>query len=301
MGSSRRSWVAMTWRTLGFISLPAVLLAFLYSRPAHEPPIFDAQVHYDEASWHRVSVDAVINTADEINIPWMLVGSMPNEGTWKLFAKDPTRVLPMFVPHRNREERESWFSDPEVLGYIERELPRRAYRGIGELWLFDGQVDSKNVHRLLELATERNLVLHVRSDRAALNRIFELAPSIRVLWAHAGMFTQPETIASLLARHSNLKVEISHRGDIAPGGVLAAEWRDLILNYPDRFLLGSGTYNDEYWYQFRYMHGAYRNWLKQLPGDVRYLIGFGNGLELFGLDVPRHYWEHVGDRAKSVQ
>lgn len=301
MARSNRSWKESAWRALAFISLPAVLLALLFWKPDHEPPIFDAQVHYDESSWHRVSVNAVINTADEINIPWMLVGSMPNEGTWKLFAKDPRRVIPMFVPYRSREERESWFNDPQVLRYIETELSRQAYRGIGEVWLFDGQIDNENVHRLLTLATEHNLVLHARSDPAALKRIFELAPGIRVLWAHAGMFTQPDTIDSMLARYSQLKVEISHRGDIAPGGTLTPEWRELMMKYPDRFLLGSGTYNDEYWYQFRYIHENYRNWLRQLPADVRHLIAFANGLELFGIETPHPHWKRVDDAAISME
>ncbi len=289
------------WRFLVFLSLPAVLLALLYWKPTHEPPVFDAQVHYDESSWRRVSVSAIINTADEINIPWMLVGSMPNEGTWKLHARDPARVIPMFVPYRNREERERWFEDPGVLGYIERELPRRAYRGIGELWLLDGQVDNTNVHRLLALASERNLVLHARSEPAALHRIFELAPDIRVLWAHGGMFTQPDTIATLLARYRQLKVEISHRGDVAPNGSLDPRWRELMLKYPDRFLLGSGTYNDQYWYQFRYIHERYRTWLTELPGDVQALIAFANGLDLFGIDIPESHWKYVGNRSTHTR
>ena len=289
------------WRFLVFISLPAVLLALLYWRPVHEPPIFDAQVHYDEASWRRVSVSAIINTADELNIPWMLVASMPNEGTWKLQAGDPARVIPMFVPYRSRDERERWVNDPEVLSYIERELPRRAYRGIGELWLVDGQVDNANVHRLLALASELNLVLHTRSEPAALHRIFELAPNLRVLWAHAGMFTQPETIAALLARYRQLKVEISHRGDVAPNGSLDSRWRELMLKYPDRFLLGSGTYSDEYWYQFRYIHERYRKWLKELPDDVQALIAFANGLDFFGMEIPERYWKYIGNRSIQIR
>ncbi|MGD8595045.1 MAG: amidohydrolase family protein [Gammaproteobacteria bacterium] len=276
-----------TGRILVFLSLPLAILVVALWEPDYYPPIFDAQVHYNESSWWRVSVDAVINTADELNVPWMLVGSTPNEGTWRLYRRDPQRVIPMFIPYRHQEDNATWFNDENLLHYMEREIRHRNYRGIGEFHLFDGQVDTPVVHRMVELALEHNLILHARSDPNAIRQLFVLAPSLRILWAHAGLFSQPETLAEMLKRYPRLWVEISHRGDVAPGGKLAPQWRELMLLYPDRFLLGTGTYNNENWYQFRYTLSRYRKWLNELPPDVAAMIAYRNGLVLFELERPQ--------------
>lgn len=278
-------------RVLVFISLPLALVLFaLYEHygPVYSPQIFDAQVHYNRNSWSTVSEQAVMNTARELNVSWLLVASTPNEGTWKLYDADPDRVIPMLVPGFTREDRETWFKDPEIAAYIDEEINKRPYRGIGEFFLFDGQVDTPVVKHVVALATERKLVLHARSDPNAIRQLFELGPSLRILWAHAGMHSRPEVIDSLLYRYPNLWVELSHRVDVAPDGKLDPAWRKLFTRYSDRFLLGSGTYTSQYWYRFREYHARYRDWLKELPPYIRKNIAYRNGLRLFRLHNTKH-------------
>lgn len=270
-------------RALVFVSLPLGIIWLAMWKPTHEPPIFDAQVHYNEESWQRVSVDAILNTAEEINVPWLLVGSTPNEGTWRLYRRDSDRVIPMFVPYRTRDDRETWFQDHAMLEYMEEAIEHGEYRGIGEFRLYDGQLDTPVVRRMVELAAEHELILHARTDPLAIRQLFDLEPGLRILWAHAGMFTQPDTISLLLDEYPNLWVEISHRGDVAPNGSLAPAWRKLFLRHHDRFLLGSGTYRSNFWYQFRYYMSSYREWLKELPPEISHKIAYRNGLNLFGL------------------
>lgn len=268
-------------RILVFLSLPIALLVIAFWETRHEPPIFDAQVHYNQESWQKVSPEAVINTARELNVPWLVVGSTPNEGTWKLEDTGNPRIIRMFIPQHTSEDRDTWFNDEKIGKYMEQELSQGGYSGIGEIFLFDGQVDTPVVHQMVELATIHRLVLHTRSDPAAINQLFEIGPKLHILWAHAGMFTSPETIGKLLNLHPNLWVEISHRNDVAPGGKLDPAWRELMLRFPGRFLLGSGTYRNEFWYQFRYIHTQYREWLMTLPVEPREMIAFRNGLNLF--------------------
>jgi hypothetical protein len=276
-------------RLLVFLSLPLALAgvaAWLFlSKPTYELPIFDAQVHYNQDVWSRVPVKAVINTAQELYVPWLLVASLPNAGTWRLHRADPGRVIPMMVPYTRREERETWFADPNIGRYIEDEINRYPYQGIGEFFLFDGQVDTPVVHRMLELAAERDLVLHARSDPAAIRQLFAIQPGLRIIWAHGGMFVRPEQISLMLDNYRNLWVEISHRIDVAPDGVLDEKWRACMLRHPDRILLGSGTYNTQYWYEFRYILNRYRDWLPQLPPSVAEKIAWRNGAALFGLNT----------------
>lgn len=273
-------------RVVVFVSVPVALVLFAFyalQDRVYTPPIFDAQVHYNQNSWNAVSEQAVLNTAEELNIPWLLVASTPNEGTWKLYSKDPDRIIPMLVPGFTRDDRNTWFNDPKIQTYIDREINKRPYRGIGEFFLFDGQLDTPVVRHVVALAMERDLVLHARSDPNAIRQLFKLGPSLRILWAHAGMYTRPEAIDSLLYLYPNLWVELSHRVDVAPKGKLDPAWHKLMLRYPDRFLLGSGTYTSQYWYRFREYHGRYRGWLKQLPPTVAEQVAFRNGLRLFRL------------------
>jgi hypothetical protein len=270
-------------RAIVFISLPLALLVVAFWETEQEPPIFDAQVHYNQESWERVSVEAILSTSKSKNVPWLLVGSLPNEGTQRLYRGNPDRVIPMMVPYRTREERDTWFNDPKTLPYIESELGFLPYRGIGEFFLFSSQMDTPVVRGMVELAQNRRLVLHARSDPNAIRQLFELGPDLRILWAHAGMFTPPGVVGELLGRYPRLWVDLSLREDVAPRGKLNPDWREVILRHPDRFLLGSGTYTTEYWYQFRYYFDKFRVWLKDLPVGPAEQIAFRNGLELFGV------------------
>jgi len=264
-------------------SLPVALVAIATWKPAYEPPIFDAQVHYNQEAWSRISVKAIINTAEELNVPWLLVGSTPNEGTFRLFRKDSDRVIPMLVPGKTREDRDNWYADVRMLEYIEAELKlkQRRYRGIGEVFLFDAQAKTPVVKRVLELAVTHRLVFHTRSDPAAIKHIFSQQPALRVLWAHAGIDVPPEKVSILLDYYPRLWVEISHRVSVAPRGKLSPEWKALMLRHPDRVLLGSGTYTSDYWHKFRTYMSDYRGWLKDLPPDVAEGIAYRNGLALF--------------------
>lgn len=284
-------------RGIVFLSLPLALLLVAFWEPERgEPSIFDAQVHYNQESWERVSVEAILSTSQSKNVPWLLVGSLPNEGTQRLYRASPERVIPMMVPYRTREERETWFDDPKTLPFIESELGLLPYRGIGEFFLFDGQVDTPVVRGMVKLAQERRLVLHARSDHNAIRQLFALGPDLRILWAHAGMFTPPGIIGELLGRYPRLWVDISLREDVAPRGKLNPEWREIMLRHPNRFLLGSGTYTTEYWYQFRYYFDKYRVWLKDLPIGPAEQIAFRNGLELFNVDYRE---PHAGSQANK--
>ena len=270
-------------RVLVFLSLPLALLFIALWTPKYDLPIFDAQIHYDRASWSRVPVEAILNAAEELTVPWLLVGSIPNEGTWRLYNADPQRVIPMFVPAFRREDRNDWFNNTKILHDMEEEIASGRYRGIGEVFLFDGHIDKPGVKRLVKLAAEHSLVLHCRSQPSAIRQLFALDSSLRILWAHAGMFSQPEVINGMLDRYPRLWIEISHRGDVAPRGKLDKKWRQLMLRHSDRFLLGSGTYTTEYWYKFRTYMSRYRSWLKTLPREVAERIAFRNGLVLFDI------------------
>jgi hypothetical protein len=266
------------------VSLPLVLVMLLLWRPDYQPPIFDAQIHYNQNAWERVRVEAIANGIRELNVRWLLVGSTPNEGTWRLAEALPDRVIPMWVPELDRDARDQWVDDPTQLAALERALPHKRYHGVGELWLTNGDLDSDGVRQLLRLAREWGLVLHLRTDADALEGLFAIEPTLKILWAHAGIYTTPDEVESLLWRYPNLWIELSHRLDATPRGRLEPGWRQLILDNPDRVLVGTGTYSADYWYQYRTILSNHRKWLADLPDDVAVRVAYLNGLTLFGLD-----------------
>ena len=273
-----RHWLG---RMLVFLSLPAFLLVILFWPSSHNPPIVDVQMHYNEEAWQHFNARAVTGTMRELAIIQAVVSSTPNLGTFKLLDEAPQLVIPMFQPYRTREDRDNWFENPEILALLERELRNWNYRGIGELHIRDGSVKGPVVQRVLQIAVEQDLVLNIHAFVPTLRELYRHAPKIRVLWAHAGMTATPDQVNEMLERYPSLRTELSHRTDVAPDGKLDPAWRALFLRHPDRFMLGSGTYNNGFWYQFRYTMGWFREWLAQLPPDVAERIAWRNALELF--------------------
>lgn len=258
------------------------LIAFLFLSPQqdHTPAIIDVQVHYNQESWQQFSPTAIIGTLEQLNITSVVVSSTPDAGTSRLQAAGPLRVIPFLSLYSERDDRNRWFLDNSIPAYVENSLAQRRYRGIGEFHLLDGQVDTPVVRELLLLAKQHDLILMAHSDTQAIKQLYAMQPDLKIIWAHAGMIATPFIIQNMMYQYPTLWAEISHRIDIARDGELAPAWRELFLRYPERFMIGTGTYNNEYWYQFRYTIHHIRQWLRQLPPDVAELIAYKNAMHL---------------------
>ena len=270
---------------LGWLLLAATVLMFsallFWPRADHSPPLFDVQMHYNSEAWPVFSVRAVIGTMRELGISYAVVSSAPNEGTFRLYRENILTVLPLLTPYRTIEDRHSWFENRDLIDYLRKELDSNRYRGIGEVHLLDGQVTGPVVRFVAQQAVRRNMVLLTHSDLAAVRQLFRMEADLRILWAHAGMTAQPLQVDGMLYRYPNLFVELSHRTDLFRDGRLKPEWRKLFLRYPDRFMIGTGTYNNSYWYEYRYTVGRIRKWLRELPKDVAHAIAHRNAARLF--------------------
>lgn len=271
-------------QTLGFLSLPVALALFAlyYFRDANpQPPICDVQLHYNREAWEYFSPKGVVGTLGELNVTQALVSSTGNEGAFRLQARNREIIVPLLSPYRTREDRGTWVDDETLPGYLLQQLSDREYRGIGELHLLAGQAHKPVVRKVIELAAARRLAINLHAEAPVVEKVFAIAPDVRVLWAHAGMTASPEAIGILLDRFPNLSTELSHRTDIAPRGKLVPAWSALFLRHPDRFMVGSGTYTNELWYQLRYILAHYRRWLVLLPPEVAEQIAYKNALRFF--------------------
>lgn len=274
-------------RIVGFLSLPLALTLFAlyYFRDTNpQPPIYDVQMHYNREAWQYFSPRSIVGTLKELNVTQALVTSVANEGTFRLRERDRDRIVPLLSPYRTREDRANWAHDATLPGYLRQELSRHAYRGIGELHVAPGQPRQPVAREIFALATEHGLVVTLHAEAPVVEEVYAVAPGVRVLWAHAGVPAGPEVVGALLDRFPHLATELSTRTDIAPGGKLAPAWSALFLRHPDRFMLGSGTYTNELWYQLRYIVGHYRRWLALLPPEVAEQLAYRNALRFFASD-----------------
>ena len=248
----------------------------LSAQGVEQLPLFDTHIHYNRDMWEEYPPAIALQFLKDAGVKHALVSSTPDDGTLKLYHADPQRIVPFLRPYRTQADLHNWFNDPGVLLYLEERLQRNAYRGIGEFHLFAGQAGTPVIKRIVTLAVEKELILHAHSDEAAIEELFKLNPNLKILWAHAGLTSTPETVEKFLERYPALWVELSSRSDIAPGGRLDARWRELFLLYPTRFMTGTDSWIASRWSDLPLIAQAMLQWLAELPPEVAENIAYRN-------------------------
>jgi hypothetical protein len=243
--------------------------------------LFDAHLHYSHDAWERLPPKEAVALMRQAGLKRAMVSSSSDEGTQMLFAEAPDLVLPVLRPYRTRSEIGSWVNDASVIPHLEQRLAKYRYVAIGEYHVFAADADGAVVRRVVQLARQHGLALHSHSDADAIERQFRQDPQARILWAHAG-FDAPDKVREMLRKYPRLAVDLAYRSDHAPGGKLDPAWRAVMLELPDRFLLGTDTFTPERWYYVGEHARLARQWLAELPRDVAERIAAGNGERLFG-------------------
>ncbi|HEY4580026.1 MAG TPA: amidohydrolase family protein [Candidatus Acidoferrales bacterium] len=137
----------------------------------------------------------------------------------------------------------------------------------------------------------------VRANLAAFERLLAHNRNARIIWAHLGSDSlghrTPELTRRLLRAHPNLLIEIKtdpldprSNYPLDANGRLKPDWRQLLVEFPDRFLIGSDQHYPE-------PKTAAQRWqtvihlFNQLPADVRQKIGTENAARVYPLSVRR--------------
>ena len=249
---------------------------------AQDLPIFDAHIHYSQPDWAVLTPDQVLAILDRAGVRRALVSSTPDDGTLRLYDKAPQRIVPFLRPYRSREDMLTWHSDPAVQTYVEERLTRGVYKGIGEFHLaMADQAEAPVVKRCAELAAQHQIFLHAHVDDVTVEKLLQLYPQVKILWAHAGMSASAATVSGLLDRFPSLWVELAMRTDVAPGGTLDPEWRAVFLRHPERFMVGTDTWVTSRWETLVEGMQAIRGWLGELPREVAEQIAHRNAERLF--------------------
>src|SRR5207249_2341909 len=135
-------------------------LAFLMlSTPVRsaEPPLFDGHIHYSQPDWTAYTPDQVFAILDQAGIRRALVSSTPDDGTLKLYDRDPKRVIPILRPYRTRDDMSTWWKDPAIIAYLEERLTKGVHRGIGEFHIHGKDIRTPELARITEMAGQRHV------------------------------------------------------------------------------------------------------------------------------------------------
>ncbi|MES2974612.1 MAG: amidohydrolase [Pseudomonadota bacterium] len=281
--------------------LPAAVHAADYSGP-----LFDAHMHYNVEAWDGKAGPHppadVLARMKRNGVRAVLSNSRPNDNTKLLAASDDARragvaVVPFIRLYRNRADYDNWFRDETIYEMVQAEYSRGTaggpYKGIGEFHLYDSaNANGPVARKLMAFAEEKNLAILAHVDDTAIDLLMGNAPSkgqkLRIIWAHTGIGgASAARVNELFAKYPLLMGELSYRpGLTCTGGKLCAEWRELMLRYPGRFMIGSDTWVNQRWDAYDELMKGYRVWLGDLPPDVAKKIAWDNGAGQFGVRQP---------------
>src|SRR5262249_38260476 len=137
---------------------------------AADAPLADAHIHYSAPDWSVYSPDQVVAILDRAGIRRALVSSTPDDGTLKLYDRDPKRVVPMLRPYRTRDDMSTWYRDPSIIPYLEQRLARGVHKGIGEFHISGSGNRNPVLKPITEIAVQRHLLLPAHASAAPLGQ-----------------------------------------------------------------------------------------------------------------------------------
>ena len=262
-------------------------------------PLFDAHLHYnDEAINGAHPISDVLARMQRSGVKAIIANSRPNDGSKALAASPETRkagvtVVPFIRLYRNRADYDNWFRDETIYDMVQAEFARGVtgdqagpFKGIGEFHLYDSaNANGPVAKKLMQFAVKNKLAVLAHVDDTAIDLLMAHAPDARLIWAHTGIGgASAERVDALFNKYPLLMGELSYRpGLTCDGGKLCAQWRTLLLKYPNRFMIGSDTWVNQRWQYYEELMKGYRVWLGDLPPDAARRIGWSNGADLFGV------------------
>lgn len=283
-----------------------LLLASLLSNALGAEPIADIHLHW---KWNQKEVTTpaqAIATLVQQEVGLAVVTGTPPELALELYELAPDRVIPIYGIYRIPGEWSTWHHDPGLLGRARQALESGSYHGIGEVHMLGGFIsDWKNpvIAGLFDLAAEFDVpvLLHTEFSRADYTLgLCRAHPDTRFLWAHSGVMLRPSEIERVLEGCPNVQAELSardpwrhHANPIADDeGLLLPQWRNLVLRYPDRFMVGSDPVwpvdrlnpwdePDTGWDELPRFLDFHRKWLADLPPQTANAIRWGNAQRFF--------------------
>ena len=259
-------------------------------------PLFDAHLHYKEPAWGPYPVESVIELMDESGVAMGLVSSTPDEGTIMLFEYAPSRIVPELRPYHDDVGSSNWTKADDMEAYLAGRLEAYPHEGIGEFHIHNLDVNDEPLfRRIIAMARERDIPLHVHSGAEPIRWLYGLDPDVKMIWAHAGLGEPAARVYELMDEFPSLYADTSLREHdiLGFGDDIQPEWRRIILDFQDRLMIGSDTWVNGQWDRYADIMSTNRFWLSKLSRSVAEKIAFKNAEKLFGRKVSM---DQVGTR-----
>lgn len=259
-GEAKRR-VALVALCLGLVAPPGWALQ----------PMIDAHSHYSAADAEAFSPAEIMTHLDASGVSRIVISSTPPETAQALYREAPDRVVPFLGVYSSGIGKATWMYDAAVPERVRARLAEGVWFGIGELHIFSRDARSSVLEELVRIAHEHDLMLMIHGDSEIIDRVFELVPEARVLWAHLGTIPVPSLVDRTLTRHHDraLWVDTSVRDErIAPDGVLLDDWRTLFERHPERFVVAVDTFSTNRWRNYGEVVATIRTWVDTLPDEL---------------------------------
>ncbi len=299
-------FLKMKFWALSLAILPAILSVPAFADDDHTPigeavkelPLFDAHIHYKRPAWDRFPVKSVIELMDKNGVAMGLVSSTPDEGTIRLWQYAPNRVVPELRPYHGDVGSSNWTKAPDMEKYLAERLSKYPHEGIGEFHIHTLDTSDEPLFRkVIGLARTHDIYLHVHSGAEPIRWLYSLDPDVKIIWAHAGLGEPASAVHALMADFPHLYADTSLREYAILGsgadGKLDPQWRDIIMTFQDRLMIGSDTWVNSQWDNYSAIIQSNRQWLSKLPRKVAEKIAYRNAEKLFKRTISR---ELIGTR-----
>lgn len=292
--------------------LPAALCSLaMTAATAQQQPFADVHLHWKWNQQEVTSPAQAIDTLRRENIGLAVVTGTPPALALELQKLAPDRVVPIYGIYRQPGDWLNWHRDDQLVERVRTALASGDYHGIGEIHMIGGFIShwrKPSIAALFQLAAEFDVpvLLHTEFSRADYTLgLCQAYPQTRFLWAHSGAMLDAEQARRVLAGCPNVHAELSardpwrHRGkpiSDADGQILDS-WRQLVIDYPDRFMVGSDPVwpverlnpwdePDSGWEELPRFVAFHRGWLATLPEAVERAVRWGNAQRYFRRPAP---------------
>lgn len=251
-------------------------------------PIFDAHIHYKEPAWGPYPVESIIELMDRNGVAMGLVSSTPDEGTIMLWEYAPSRIVPELRPYHGNAGSSNWTKSPGMEAYLLERLDAYPHEGIGEFHIHNLDTSDEPLFRkVIGMAKARDIYLHVHSGPEPVRWLYGLDPTVKIIWAHAGLGEPAEAVHALMAEFPTLVADTSLREHaiLGHGDKLDPAWEKIIYDFQDRLMVGSDTWVNGQWDRYDDIIASNRLWLSKLPADIARKIAYENAERLFNRDI----------------
>jgi predicted TIM-barrel fold metal-dependent hydrolase len=280
-------------------------------------PIIDAHSQFDE----NIAAAKLIEYAARAGVTQVLLSARGGATTAQVL--DLGSAHPGCIVPSVRTKGRAFAEDrSEYYALLEEQFNEPAFRAMSEIVLAHGRkgrrapelsvaADAPQVKEAIRRAIDKGwpIVLHyefrwlagLNDSGARAKRMAELKallarhPQQPFALIHMGQL-DPGDAAELLAAHPNLAFLTSHANtlsvvesrqpwtDMFAGEELAAEWKTLMLRYPERFVLALDNVWPEHWSgKYAQQVELWRKALGKLPTEVAHAVAHGNAERLWKL------------------